>query len=101
MLSVCYHMLNTYAKVALGIICVAMVITEDGALMYVIISNTSGGLMTNFEEWRKAYYEVSMGNGPIVYCDDWTMPIDLVWISYVVMPHGSVWEGPSDENSMG
>ena len=45
--------------------------------------------MTSFEEWRKAYYEVSMGNGPIVYCDDWTCPtdqIELVWISYVVLP---------------
>jgi hypothetical protein len=39
-----------------------------------------------FEEWRADYYEVSMGHGPIVYCDDWTMPIDEVWISYVVYP---------------
>lgn len=53
--------------------------------------------MINFEEWRKAYYEVSMGNGPIVYCDDWSSPIEDVWISYVVMPKGSVWERPSED----
>lgn len=66
-----------------------MEIVEAGEPQSVTISNTSGGLtMTNFEEWRKAYYEVSMGNGPIVYCDDWSGPVELVWISYVVIPHG-------------
>jgi hypothetical protein len=54
--------------------------------------------MTNFEEWRKAYYEVSMGHGPIVYCDDWSGPVELVWISYVVIPHGSVWERTNEES---
>lgn len=42
--------------------------------------------MTNFEEWRKAYYEVSMGNGPIVYCDDWTEEPAKIWHSYMVIP---------------
>lgn len=31
------------------------------------------------------YYEVFV-TGPIVMCDDWTMPVDKCWYSYVVIP---------------
>jgi hypothetical protein len=48
--------------------------------------------MTNFEEWRKAYYEVCPGNGPGVYCDDWTEEPVKIWHTYVVYPHGKIWE---------
>lgn len=34
------------------------------------------------------YYEVCILGSPIVVCDDWTQPVDAIWESYVVYPHG-------------
>jgi hypothetical protein len=39
------------------------------------------------EAYFDTYYNVSMGNGPIAYCDDWTEAVGEIWHSYVVMPY--------------
>lgn len=39
-----------------------------------------------FAEWVQDYYEVVEGNGPVIYCDDWTEEPVKIWRSYVVFP---------------